>query len=60
MKVICDNCETEQPEYFYIDSDNNILGCSKCITKVDAAQWAYDHEPRDDDQKYDEWKDNQL
>lgn len=43
---VCPVCLTENPEYFFVDTGGQILGCDNCIEAVDAAQRVYDDRNR--------------
>lgn len=43
VELTCPICGKE-PESYYIDNDNTIIGCDKCIRCVDAWEWHQEHE----------------
>lgn len=39
IKTRCPECGEEDVETYYIDGNNNIVGCEHCISSVDACEW---------------------
>ena len=46
VELLCPCCGKEAESY-YLDSDDNIIGCEECIRCVDACEWYGDHKEDD-------------
>ena len=46
VELYCPCCGKEAVSY-YLDSDDNILGCDECIRWVDAYEWYAEHKEDD-------------